>query len=379
MLSRALASSAVDRFLIAAISARMLARSAARGGYAVAALDLFNDRDTRQAARTSEAMPCRTSAGLGFDRQALLAAAERLCPPGQYTGVVYGAGFEDDPTLLRELAHGRALFGNSPETVTLLKDPGRFFPLLEELAIPHPAVALTAPERLEGWLAKRIGASGGVHITAAKPGALDGCYYQQHAPGRNLSVLFLADCRRAFVLGISEQWTACIGESSFAYAGAAGPVMLEPRVAIRLARDLDALVEATRLVGCNSMDFLMERDRFAVLEVNPRPSATIDLYDADWSSGLFEQHLRACCGELPDELRAGDGCRAHAIVYAARPVRIPEDLEFPAWCTDLPDIGARIGANLPVCTVHAAAPTSEQAKDRALSRARWIEAQLQYQ
>ena len=354
----------------------MLACSAARGGRRAIALDLFNDRDTRRSALASQAVPWRTGIGLGFDRQALLAAARSLCPREQCAGLVYGTGFEDDPVLLRELADGRALFGNSPDTVAQLKDPGRFFPLLDALAIPHPAVVLAAPGSLDGWLVKRIGGSGGVHITAPEHVAGGECYYQRHSSGRNLSVLFLADGARAFILGVSEQWTAQIGEYPYAYAGAVGPIALERSVAMRLKQAIDALVEATQLVGCNSMDFLLERDRYAVLEVNPRPSATIDLYDADWPSGLFEQHLRACGGELPSMARAAYGSRAQRIVYAARPVRVPETLEFPPWCSDLPDPGTHIAALLPVCTVHAAAPDLEQAQSLALARAQWVDAQL---
>jgi uncharacterized protein len=377
MPSRALASSAPDGvFLIAAISARMLACSAARGGHRVIALDLFNDRDTRRLARASQAIPWRTDIRLGFDRMPLLAVAERLCPHERCAGLVYGTGFEDDTALLRELAEGRPLFGNSVETVGRLKDPGRFFPLLDALAIPHPAVSLTAPTSLDGWLVKRIGGSGGVHITT--PGHVAGgeCYYQRHSYGRSLSVLFLADGVRAFILGVSEQWTTSIGEFPYTYAGAVGPIALEPSVATRLEQDLDAFVEATGLVGCNSMDFLLERDRYAILEVNPRPSATLELYDADWPSGLFEHHLRACRGELPSKACRGDGFRAHRIVYPARPARVPETLEFPPWCSDLPDPGIHIAAHLPVCTVHAAASDLKQAQSLVLARARWIEAQL---
>jgi predicted ATP-grasp superfamily ATP-dependent carboligase len=38
--------------------------------------------------------------------------------------------------------------------------------------------------------------------------------------------------------------------------------------------------------------------RLAVLEVNPRPSATLDLYDDRWRARLFDAHLKARGGEL---------------------------------------------------------------------------------
>jgi predicted ATP-grasp superfamily ATP-dependent carboligase len=129
-----------------------------------------------------------------------------------------------------------------------------------------------------------------------------------------------------------------------------------PGAAFRRLNDaLQALVADTGLVGCNSLDFLLEDDRPAVLEVNPRPSATMDLYDRDWRDGLFDAHVRACRGSLPKVFRPmrGKPVRAHAIVYAGVRLRIAPDTEFAAWCSDIPRSGSDVQIDAPVCTVHA--------------------------
>ena len=92
----------------------------------------------------------------------------------QPIGLVYGAGFEDRPALLARLCRGRTLCGNTPETVARTKDPHTFFATLDALGIPHPEISLIAPRDPQGWLAKRIGGSGGAHVVPAGHGGVRG-------------------------------------------------------------------------------------------------------------------------------------------------------------------------------------------------------------
>src|SRR5512134_1151452 len=159
------AASLPEPLLIAAVTARPLAASAHRGGFAAAVLDLFADADTR-----ALGYPCRNVCrddALRFDTRRLLVAADELAPAGRCAGVVLGAGFEAETGLMARLAEGRRLLGNSPETVAAIKDPARFFRLLERLGVAHPETRLAPPPDSAGWLAKRRGGAGGTHVVAA--------------------------------------------------------------------------------------------------------------------------------------------------------------------------------------------------------------------
>ncbi|HEY4039082.1 MAG TPA: ATP-grasp domain-containing protein [Burkholderiaceae bacterium] len=346
-------------FLVVAHSARLLAQSAARSGHPVCALDLFNDADTSRFALVSEPVTPRAGNDAGFDRQDLLQRAARLCPPARCLGVIYGAGFEDDTETLKRLADGRELFGNPPDLVARLKDPTQFFGLLDRLAIAHPLTRRTRPDRLRGWLYKRCGATGGSHVVDARVAGTDPAtnagYFQRRARGRNLSLLFLADGQRAHVVGISRQLTRGAGERRYTYAGAVGPIEVPAAVSRGLRHALHALVEHTGLIGCNSVDFLLDGEQPALLEINPRPSATMDLYDDDWPGGLFDAHLQACRGRLPGPgvRRRTASVRAHGIVYASARVWISPQARFPTWCSDIPRPGSDLAADAPICTVHA--------------------------
>jgi uncharacterized protein len=342
-------------FLVVAVTGRALAESAARAGHPVVVLDLFADRDTRAAASRTRSV--RAPRRLRFDGRVLLAAAGALAAPGRgCSGLVYGAGFEDRGDLLARLAAGRHLYGNDPSVVASVRDPERFFPLLDRLNIHHPEVRLRPPRSPSGWLVKQVGGAGGAQVRfAGGPRPRAGSYFQRLEQGRTLSALFLADRRRAWLIGINEQWAAAARPGRpFLYGGAVGGVALPAGTALDLRNKLDALVAATGLVGLNGVDFLLQGEEWLVLEVNPRPTATLDLYDEDYPRGLFDWHLRACKGELPLRPARARAVRAHAVVYATAPGCVGAEFVFPSWCHDIPPPGARFVAGDPVCTVHAA-------------------------
>jgi len=342
--------------LIVAVTGRALAASAAKSGHRVVVLDLFADRDTRAVA--SACRPVASPHGLRFDQRALLRAATAMAPSA---GLVYGSGFEGRTGLLARLVRDRALYGNRPETVAAVRDPARFFPLLDRLGLGHPEVRLTPPRATAGWLVKRAGGAGGAQVAfaGARP-VRPGDYYQRLVTGPSLSATFLGDGRRACLLGINRQWTAPRPGLPFLYGGAVGGIRLPFRIRREIQAGLDTLVEATGLVGLNGLDFILGPREWLVLELNPRPTATFELYDPDYPRGLFDRHLRACLGELPSRAARPRAVRAHAVVHATAAGR-DAGVEFPAWCRDLPMPGTSLRPGDPICTVHASGANVERA------------------
>jgi predicted ATP-grasp superfamily ATP-dependent carboligase len=361
--------------LIVASSGRALAASANRCAQPVVVLDLYNDMDTRALASSSRAV---ASLSGRFDARRLLAAAAELCPPERCAGFVYGSGLEARTGLIKQVARDRKLYGNDPDTVALVKDPVRFFALLDDLNVAHPAVRLEPPQSSDGWLVKRTGAAGGSHVRPAstRHRARARRYFQRFQSGRTLSAVFAANGTRAQVIGYNEQWSAGVSWCApYCYGGAVTCTDLTDAVEIEIARIADGLTAAIGLKGINGLDLILEDGRVFVLELNPRPTATLELYDRDVNGGLLAAHIRACCGELPQRpllTRA----RAHAIVYAATPLRVTGRSDWPAWCTDLPAVGSAIAVGAPVCSVHAEAETPAQARRLALARREQMQAKV---
>ena len=61
---------------------------------------------------------------------------------------------------------------------------------------------------------------------------------------------------------------------------------------------LKQLVPVFALKGLNSLDFIHADDCSYVLEINPRPSASMQLYDED----LLNRHIQACEGTVGCDL-----------------------------------------------------------------------------
>jgi predicted ATP-grasp superfamily ATP-dependent carboligase len=350
-------------YLVVSASGRALSRSAHRQGISVVVLDLFNDVDTRAIALASRACAGRQGR---FHRSRVVSAARELAPVGGYAGLVYGSGLESRPGLLRALSRECALLGNSVETVARAKDPEVFFPLLDRLGIAFPEMRMTAPKDPHGWLTKRIGAAGGAHVRPAQLGwpHRDQRYFQRFQPGRVMSALFLADGFRAQLVGLNEQWQAILSRTvRFAYAGAVTVSDVPETVYATVSRAAARLTESLGLRGLNGFDFIFDGGVPYVLELNPRPTATLDLYDEAVPGGLFAQHLHACAGRLEMGAIPHSVARAHAIVYATRAWRVPAAFDWPEWATDIPVSGSVIAAGAPICTVHARGASAQAARE----------------
>jgi len=354
--------------LVVALSARTLTASGRRSGLGVTALDLFADADTAAMADRCLTLPSRR---LRLPNPALRRAL--AAPDLHGVPLVYGAGFEDRPELLAALERDRPVLGNAAGTVARLKDPFAFAALLARLGIPHPEIATSLPDDRGGWLMKRAGASGGGHIRPAGRRVPAGHYLQRRVAGRPVSLLFLADGRRVLPVGFSRQWAAPAPRQPFRYGGAVGPLPVPPMregVAASMIAAVSRIAAEVGLVGLNSADFLAGPEGWCLLEINPRPGATLDLFDRPPMPGLLGLHMAACAGELPQALPPLAGCRAALVVYARTPVLLDSRMRWPDWTADRPCTPAHIPAGAPLCTVLADAADPVEARRLAGRRAR---------
>lgn len=344
--------------IIVAASGRAIAASARRAGYAPLVIDWFGDDDTHAHA---EAHARVDGLAHGFTRDALDAALAKVIGTREPCGVVCGTGFEDRPGLIAHMAQRLPILGNAAATVTSLKDPQALASLCRDCDIPHPDIALTRPADAQGWLAKRTGGAGGSHIRiATEHSATRGYYYQRVAAGVAVSAQFLADGTRALVVGFSEQWAAPTERQPFRYGGAVRPAHLAQESAGALADAVQRIAAAGQLRGLNSADFLVEGDQFRLLEINTRPSATLDIFEPPGGT-LFALHMSACAGALVSHAPELVGAAATAIAYAGCDTTVPA-LDWPEWTADRPHAGTRVKAGEPLCTVLAAAASAAEAR-----------------
>src|SRR5262245_22964457 len=349
--------------IVVSISGRALARSATKTGRRVLVLDVFGDRDTRAIA---EAVCVGADDGIAIDPERLLTAL-RGEPPGG--SIVFGSGWEGTPQLASRLAALGRVYANDSGIVAALKDPELGMALLAACGWRVPETQRQPPAEPDGWLEKAAGAAGGTHVRRAG-GARDersrARYFQREVRGQPLSVTFLADGERAYCLGFNRLRLQAVGDARFCYAGAIGGIDLAPALRAQAQARLDRLVRITGLRGLAGVDFILEEQRMTALEVNPRPTATFELYDDDFREGLVHWHLASFERPVPEFAArlppVAATKRAIGVVYARETVNVPRDASFTAWCRDLPCAGTVIGAGAPILSVFAEAETSAEAE-----------------
>ncbi|MDX2309647.1 MAG: ATP-grasp domain-containing protein [Hyphomicrobium sp.] len=356
--------------LIAAFSGRALAQSAARAGYRPLVVDCFGDLDMRAAADAWRCLPARVQ--VGFLKRPLIDALDELAEqaPTAPVGLVLGAGFECNPRLVAALAERYSLIGNSADTIRRVKDPETFFSTLDTLGIRHPETRRTPPNEAAGWLMKRVGGSGGLHIhdCPAEPRPDPRRYFQRFEPGEPVSLLGITSQRGA-AFAATGQWTNPRPRRRYRYGGAVSGLRIDvdlETVMIDVALDVS---KAFQLVGLVSFDFIVSPEGEPILlEVNPRPGASLDVLD-DSAGTLFEAHVTssvaARAGQSPATLLQSQWrpprAKAAAYLYADRSELAAPPLDWPGWAADRPAAGTKIGRGQPLATVIAEAETPSEA------------------
>ncbi len=358
--------------LIASISGRSLAVAARRAGFTPLVADFFADADTQETAHACRKL---TGIGRGFRWQSLYPALSALAElaPSPILGLVHGSGFEDRPELLRLIAKRWPLLGTAAATVARLKSPEDFFTTLDRLGIAHPPTQREPPARGGTWLAKKRGGAGGSHIVPSRLAKTSAqIYFQEREAGRAVSALFVANGSGARVLGFSGQWTSPRPSSPWRYGGAVCPARVSPPLARKMTASVKKLARAYPIKGIASADFLLRDEEPLLLEINPRPGATLDIFDRG-KRPLLRLHMEAVReGKLPSRALKLQGAMASAIVYAARRWQAPAGGAWPAWVGDRPKPSEWIDKSRPICTVSARAGTVAGARRLAEARRRKI-------
>ena len=334
-----------------AVSARMLAQLAVADGYEVAALDRFGDADLRALAPGATAP---TNNGLAALAAGIDAAA-----------VVYGAGLENRPDLVACLADGRELLGTPAELLEAVRDPWAVAAAARAAGARAPQTRTAsqtgraappdcrARRPSAAWLRKPRHSGGGHGVRVWRGGRLRPTeVLQRRVDGLSCSAVAIGDGRSAFVLGLTEQLHLPGG---FRWTGNVTP----PRLPEAQRAELDGRMRAVcaevagrfGVRGAFGVDAVWDGRDAWVLEVNPRPSASLELF----GPGSFEAHVQGARGlGLPTfGVPPARSCAAVKLVlFADRTVCAPDPGWWPAGLVrDIPRAGETIRRGAPVCTL----------------------------
>lgn len=334
-----------DYILIIASSGRMLAQAAKNAGLKPLVIDMFADLDTRIYALDFKQIPV-------LSPNHLAPAVDYFIHHYAVTQCIYGSGFEQHPDSLRYLQTRLTLSGNSAETFMRVQNKVDFFATLDKFDIPHPETVFTPPHETQNWLIKPMQGQGGVDIQRYqvnhKTGAV--AYWQKYQTGSAHSVLFLANGQQCQVIGFNRQWTTCLNETDeFIFAGIINYSELSETSQVRIMDWLAKLVPVFNLTGLNSLDFIQHNAQSYVLEINPRPSASMQLYQQN----LLLKHIHAKTIDMAKQTKLLPPLiyTGYQIIYAPQDVRIPENHIWENNSLDIPAAGQICRTGQPICSI----------------------------
>ena len=374
------------RVLLAGVSMRAAAASAARAGFDVTAIDAFADFDQHPSVEAQ-------SLGGRFSPDAAAQQSQTI----SCDAVAYGSNFENDPDAVTLLARGRALWGNPSDVLRRVRDPLRLSETLRRRGFAAPTVSepipdpqspqspTPNPQSRAAWLVKRRASGGGHGIRPWRNGMRlpHGSYLQEFIDGTSASIVFVAARGRAVPIGLFRQLIgdAAFGSSGFRYCGniltAAGEDddVVDPACAMATV-----VCEEFGLVGVNGIDMIVKSGVPYAIEVNPRWCASMELVERAYGVSVFGMHASACRDALlPDfdlaRARRGAQTTGKAVVFARRDVALGDtsgwlpDPRAQDEIRDIPHPGAQICAGHPMCTVFAAGRESAGCRAELVRRA----------
>lgn len=369
-------------------SARAMAESAARAGFQVHAADLFADLDLRAVA---------TSAVRVRSYPAGLPAIAASFPPGPW---LYCGAVENHPDLIAAISRDRPLAGCNPAAVTAVRDPARLAAVVRAAGLRFPETRHdSAGVPGDGsWLTKPLRSAGG-HGIALWRGDVDqraastDRVWQYRVPGRSWSASYLVGAGCGRLIGASRQLLGrrwCHAPPS-AFCGSVdiAPESLAAELHDQLLRLGGLLVEPFGLAGLVGADLIVDgRGRIHVIEINPRPTASMELIERATGLSLAAAHLAGCGLPVPSSGETGPrrGTWSKAILFAPRDLEINDAVlatlravagePHAGWplLADLPRPPQTIPVGRPVCTVFAHGDSPRQSlaalqrRMRAVSR-----------
>ena len=220
-------------------------------------------------------------------------------------------------------------------------------------------------------------------------GGIESHYFQQRSTGIPCSGLYLINAAGTHRIGFSRQFIGepALNATGYKYCGSLGPIELPSRAAQVLDAIATGLTSACELRGLFGLDFLLEGDIPLVTEVNPRYTASVEIYEAAFDVPLLRHHAAAFESQPIDSptipahspsivakaiLFAADECVTPPLHSESLSSFCPEDVRL----ADIPSAGSRIAQGHPVCSILARAGDQGECLDRLNSALQALSMQL---
>jgi predicted ATP-grasp superfamily ATP-dependent carboligase len=364
--------------IILGASARAAAFSAHRAGMRPWCVDLFADADL-----TRRFPACKVP--LDAYPHALIASLKDA-PDGP---VIYTGGLENHPGVIARI--DRPVWGNPPEVLRRVRSPFLLADVLREYGMPTLALRADPPSAGDErqWLLKPLRGSGGVGIRRYTGRAFFDPrthYLQEYSPGKCFGAVLVGLQGRAILIGVTRLiYSEWLHAPPFHYAGSLLTAAADREAVQRIGDVIAARFSLRGVFGVDLVRHPKTQD-FRVLEVNPRYTASVEVFERAYGRPLLDLHRAAFEDRHVDwHLPAPTVITGKAILYAREALTIPTDGPWPDAFTadparveyaDIPHAGEAVPRGRPVLTLFADGATDGEClaalRRKAETLDRWL-------
>ncbi|AKB85052.1 ATP-grasp domain-containing protein [Methanococcoides methylutens] len=379
----------LENVLVLGYSSRNIACSATRAGYNVYAIDAFCDMDLKE--NTVDCQSLLTDEDIDIkdiDRKTILKLIDNF--DVYPDAIVLGSGFEE----LDLSDQSCRILNNSPDVMKKASDKSSLAKELESLGIPHP-VSVNVDEAAEiGYplMVKPKCAGGGrLNRVAYNEDDLNAILeelpevdptlssadimVQEFLYGFPASVSLIADGSSAVPIAANEQLIGIpwLSGLPFAYCGNITPYRTP--YTEQMYEISERIASEFGLVGSNGVDFLLTDSGPVVIEVNARLQGSLDSVEMATGLNLFDLHVKAFGGILPENVPEIDQYAIRAVVYADNEITV--DSSFYEKMdgepiADIPEGGYQALPDDPITSVLATGKTREDVIEKVINVTRKI-------
>lgn len=342
------------RVLVAGFATRHVVCSAVNAGYEVHAIDSFCDQDLQWNAKT-----CKIFEHL--DSLPLL--IEESCKEIDPDILVVTSGAED-------ISVSKTISGNCRDKAGIFTDKKNIQDFFEENSVSVPSVIA---DGVYPAMLKPCKGAGGWRNTIVNSAEEEDAFCniwpetpyirQKVIEGIPCSVSCIVSEGKAKAVSVNLQYLrGGPGERAFGFAGAATPFLSEKNE--DLIREAERIASLSGCTGSIGIDFILDGEKIYAIEINPRFQATLDIIEMSTGFNIFEAHVNACRGFLPEFVPKAKRVAARRVIFADRDLRVEDDLKdlFPE-VADIPSIGDEIEKGGAIISVYGEGATLAEAED----------------
>jgi len=296
-----------------------------------------------------------------------------LLPDVQPDAICVTGAMENHPRVLQKLTTRATVLAPAVDQIARMRDPLDLQAVLASSNCQYPRT-FASNERLPQdetlWLIKPIASAAGqgihafdaTHTSFPDPSMI----IQERISGRSISVSFLMHPARTELIGCTEQLLGHseLQASEFQYCGSIGPLHVPASINRQILELGHFLQYEYALRGLIGVDLILHDDQLWLIEINPRYTASMELFESQFDRSMIQLHLDSFSSN-PATFSRIDHTKMHfgkAVLFARTTTQIPNDFQ-PIWqaalncqlptVADLPAIGATVRAGHPLFTIFA--------------------------